>query len=241
MIEDSSNSETKDSSNQMYLFDIRRTVDRADTLEEALSETKGVWKSLYDRMNATETLWVVAPNDYRDGRMWPVAMATADYVRNETNLLLKNNITLHCWGNRAGDMGSAYDEILLFVKDMNEYQFYKDRIRVAHIYEGHEWGGKREKGKSTYHDTKVKRYNENGKDPGNVWLKEIRTQTHNQSVDETRPLSLTEAIRRCVLVGSNMGEKVYIIDLSENLKNTITEEERGAEPLYISDLCVRGE
>jgi len=213
-------------SNQMHLVDLSRTVTGADSLEDVLDNTRGLWKAIYERMSTTETLWVIAPNDYRDGRMWPVAMAVADYARDESSLVLKNTIAFHQWEDRSADMEFAYNEILFFVRNKRAYQFQKDRIRVPHVYEGHEWGGEREEGNSTYHDTKVKRYNPDGKDPGNVWLDEDRTQTDNQEVDETGSLPLSEAVRRCVLVGSEKGEPVYIIDGNDGLVATVDEEGR---------------
>lgn len=229
-------SERDESGIQMYFVDLTDVIARASSLDEALKRTEGIWESLYDRMEDDETLWVLAPNDYCDGRLWPVAMAMADFAREESDLTLKNTITLHRWDDRGGDMESAYEEILFFVKDKRAYQFYKDRIRTAHVYEGHEWGGEREEGASAYHDTAVKRYNEDGKDPGNVWLNEDRTRTDDQSVDATASLSLQEAIRRCVLVGSSEGETVHVVGCDEVVVETITAEERSPEPLGITGL-----
>ncbi|WP_230198716.1 DNA methyltransferase [Halopiger djelfimassiliensis] len=230
MVQQSSSPSRKRESNQMYLVDLGRVVSDADTQEDVLNATEGVWNAIYERMDPTETLWVVAPNAYRDGRMWPVAMAVADYAREESGLTLKNTITVHRWEDRGGDMESAYDEILFFVKDKREYQFHKDDIRVAHVYEGNEWGGEREEGNSAYHDTKVRRYNPDGKDPGNVWLDEDRTQTDNQEVDEVEAIPLREALRRCVLVGSGEGETVYTLWV-DDIEDVISEEERVAESL----------
>ena len=221
---------------QMYLVDLRQIVSNADSLSTVLNNTCGLWETIYDQMTANETLWVVAPNDYRDGQMWPVAMAVADYAREESKLTLKNTITVHHWKESAADMLSAYNEILFFVRNKREYQFHKDRIRVAHVYEGHEWGGEREEGNSAYHDQKVRRYNPDGKDPGNVWIEEDRTQTDNQEVDETRPIPLSEAIRRCVLVGSEEGESVYLIDVKDDIKNIVPEEGRNGQVIDIQNL-----
>ena len=220
----------------MYLVDLSGVVSQASSLDDALDEIRGMWVSVYDQMNASETLWVIAPNDYCDGRMWPVAMAAADAAREESSLVLKNTITLHTWDDRGADMESAYVEILFFVKNKREYQFHKDRIRVAHVYQGHEWGGEREEGNSAYHDRKVTRYNPDGKDPGNVWLEEDRTQTDNQEVDKTGPISLEETVRRCVLVGSSEGETVYIVNGDESFMDTVAGEDRVAEQLDFTSL-----
>ena len=226
-------------SNRMYLVNLTDVVSRSSSLDDILNETHGLWQSLYDRMESNETLWVIAPNNYCNGQMLPVAMATADAAREESKLILKNTITLHTWDDRGADMESAYDEILFFVKNKREYQFDKDSIRVSHVYQGHEWGGEREKGNSAYHDKKVSRYNDNGKDPGNVWLEEDRTKTDNQEVDETGPLPLEEAVRRCVLAGSSQEETVYIVDNNDSFVDTIRAEDRVAELVDLSSL--RGE
>lgn len=230
MVQQSSTTERNESNNQMYLVDLSRVVSNADTQEDVLSETQGLWEAIYERMEPTETLWVVAPNAYRDGRLWPVAMEVADYAREESDLILKNTITIHQWEDRGADMESAYDEVLFFVKDKRKYQFHKDDIRVAHVYEGNEWGGEREEGNSAYHDTKVRRYNPDGKDPGNVWLEEDRTQTDNQEVDEVGPIPLEEALRRCLLVGSGEGETVYTL-WTNDIEDVVASEERVTEQL----------
>lgn len=219
----------------MYLVDLSKVVSDAETQNNILNETEGLWNAIYERMEPTETLWVIAPNDYRDGRFWPVAMLVADYAREESSLVLKNTITVHRWEDQGGDMESAYDEILFFVKDKREYQFHKDSIRVAHVYEGNEWGGEREEGNSAYHDTKVRRYNPDGKDPGNVWLDEDRTQTDNQEVDEVGPIPLEEALRRCVLAGSGKSETVHTL-WADDIQGIVTGEGRVIEQLDASVL-----
>jgi hypothetical protein len=223
----------------MYLLDLSRVVADADAQQDVLDETRGLWKGLYEHMGPAETLWVVAPNDYRDGRLWPIAMAVADYAREESDLILKNTITVHRWEDRGSDMASAYDEILFFVKKKHEYQFHKDDIRVSHVYEGNEWGGERKEGNSAYHDTKVRRYNPDGKDPGNVWINEDRTQTDNQEIDETVTITLEEAIRQCILAGSAEGEIVHTL-WTEDTKPVIAGENRETKRLKATELRARG-
>lgn len=235
MVQQSSTPNGKQETNQMYLVDLGRLVSDAKSQADILKATQGLWGAIYERMEANETLWVIAPNTYREGRLWPVAMAVADYARAESSFILKNIITVHKWKDCGGDMESAYDELLFFVKDKREYQFHKDKIRVAHVYEGNEWGGDREEGNSAYHDTKVRRYNPDGKDPGNVWLEEDRTQTDNQEVNETNPIPLEEALRRCVLVGSGEGETVYTL-WTDGIEDIVADEGRTAEPLEASTL-----
>lgn len=219
----------------MHIVDLRDLITESGTLKTALAESQGLWNSFYERMDPSETLWVIAPNDYRNGQMWPVAMSTADYIREEAAFALKNTITVHTISDRGADMVSAYDEILFLVKDKREYQFHKDEIRVSHVYEGNEWGGEREKGNSAYHDTEVRRYNPDGKDPGNVWLKEERSQTPNQEVDATGPIRFEEAIRRCIRVGSQEDEAVHTVWGSE-LEDIVADENRKFSALDADEL-----
>jgi len=214
----------------MYLVDLSRIVSESKSQEDVLEETRGIWQSLYDRMEPTETLWVIAPNEYRDGRLWPISMAVADFARELSDLVLKNIITVHRWGEWGGDMASAYEEILFFVKDKREYQYHKDEIRIAHVYEGNEWGGDRKKDNSAYHDTEVRRYNPNGKDPGNVWVNEDRTLTDSQEIDTVEPLPVEEAIRRCVLVGSAESEVIYTLWMDE-IEEILVDEKRETKHL----------
>lgn len=214
----------------MYLVDVSEQVAAAESLEGVLEETRGIWDAIYERMNPDETLWVVAPNSYDDSELWPVAMALADYAREESALTLKNTITVHRWEDRGADMESAYDELLFLVKDKREYQFHKDEIRVEHVYQGNEWGEDREAGSSAYHDTEVRRYNPDGKDPGNVWLDEDRTVTEGQEIDRVEPIPLEEALRRCVLVGSSPGETVHSL-WSDEIEDVAAEEDRNVNQL----------
>lgn len=220
----------KHEDSQMYLVDLSGAVKNAESQQDILDTTAGIWSGIYSKMESDETLWIVAPNTYQDGRMWPIAMEVANYIKQVSEFVLKNTITVHQWEDRGADMESAYDEILFFVKDKREYRFNKDNIRVSHVYQGNEWGGEREEGNSAYHDTEVRRYNPDGKDPGNVWLHEDRTQTGNQEIDETGPISLDEALRRCVLAGSNKGETVHTL-WSEGAEEVVTAEERTTEQL----------
>lgn len=227
MVENSSNKPSKSSNDQMYLVDLRGTIRDANSLDDALDATEGVWRSIYDRMGSTETLWVLASNEYRDGRMWPSAMAFGDYIQEKAAFDLKNTISVHSWTETTNkpDLQPSYCDILFFVRDKRNYQFHKDRIRVSHVYEGNEWGGKRESGRSAYHDTEVRRYNPEGKDPGNVWLSEDRTQTADQSIDETNPLPLQEAVQGCVLAGSGDEETVHTL-WADEFAEAITTENR---------------
>ena len=190
----------------MHVVDFKQAISEAVTLEKFLQSTEGLWGRIFSEMSEEETLWVFAPNKYTSEGFWPAAMAIADHARLESDLILKNIITQHTPLEENGDLKNAYEEVLFFVKDRRAYRFNKDPIRVAHIYEGKEWGGERNSGKSSYHETEVRRYHPDGKDPGNVWLNEIRDQTDGETIDETLPFPREEVIRRCVRAGSIEGE-----------------------------------
>lgn len=210
----------------MYLVDLTEVTSNSATLSRLLDRTRGVWSALADEMDPTETLWVFTPNERRHGQFWPVAMSVADCAREESDLTLKNLITVHREGGRETDLRTVYEEILFFVKDSSAYRFDKDSIRVAHVYQGEEWGGEREKGQSAYHDTTVRRYNSDGKDPGNVWLSEFRNQTANETIDETRPMKRTEAAKRCLQAGSVEGETVHSVWVTDDLADVVEAEGR---------------
>lgn len=212
----------------MHVVDLGPLLDDATSLDGFLQRTDGLWTTIHGEMEPEETLWVFAQNTYRDGQYWPAAMAVADHARAETDLILKNIVTRHQEFTTGGDMHNAYEEILFFVKDKRAYRFNKDPIRIAHVYEGKEWGGKREKGNSAYHDTEVRRYNPKGKDPGNVWLDEIRDQTPDETVDETRPIPRVEALKRCLRAGSVENETVHLWPESDPFQKTVNAENRVA-------------
>lgn len=210
----------------MYLVDLAPLVADADSTADLLERTTELWATMYDRMTVEETLWVFAPNRYASDGCWPVAMAVADYARQNSDLALKNTVTRYATPSAGGDMQNSYEEILFLVKDLRNYKFYKDEVRVEHVYEGKDWTEGRESGQSAYHDAEVRRYNPNGRDPGNVWLTEKREATAGETVDETRPLSRREALRRCVRAGSSEGETVYAYWIDAGFEAVIREEGR---------------
>lgn len=220
----------------MHLVDLAPLVATADTLDDLLEQTGGAWSDIYDAMMPEEILWVFAPNTYRDGVCWPVAMTVADYARDEASLTLKNIITRYQEPVEAGDLRASYEEILFFVKDKREYRFDKDAVRVEHVFEGKDWTNNRKSGTSAYHDTEVRRYNPNGKDPGNVWLDEIRDTTPGETVDETRPLQREEALRRCLRAGSREGEIVYTYWVDETFKQAVVAENRQPSEVVTREL-----
>jgi len=216
----------QDKVTRMHVVDLAPLTEDATAVDSLLQRITQLWSTIYDEMEPEETLWIFVPNTYQEGVCWSVPMAIADRARANTGLILKNIVTRHQEFCSNGDMDNSYEEILFFVKDKRAYRFNKDAIRVAHVYKGNEWGGEREKGNSAYHDTEVRRYNPEGKDPGNVWLNEHRDQTSDETVDETKPLSRTEALRRCLRAGSEEDEEVTLWTANDEFHETVISENR---------------
>lgn len=216
----------------MHLVDISSKIAEADSIDNLLADTSGYWNRIYDEMEPSETLWIIAPNQYQETQYWSPAMMLADYIRDESPFYLKNTIIRYTNPEPASGLQSVYETILFAVKDKRQYRFNKDAIRVAHVYKGNEWGD-REKGNSAYHDTEVKRYNPDGKDPGNVWVDEDRSQTSDETVDEIYPLPRTEALKRCIRAGSKEGEIVNGLWVLDDLIAVVEDEGREFEPMSL--------
>ena len=197
----------------MYLVNIDSKLSSMDSGVELQSDVVALCEKIYSNMDSDETFWMICSNQYGSSGCWSVGLDLANSIREEVPLILKNTITVHTERETGGELDSIYKEILFFVKNKREYKFNKDAIRIPHVYKGNEWGGEREKGSSSYHDTEVRRYNPDGKDPGNVWTREDRTLTQDESVDMTGPIAIEEAIQRCVRAGSDDDETVYTVGI----------------------------
>ena len=212
---------------RMYLADVGDLARRLDNLSSLSDNLSRMAASIYKKMSLQETLWVFSPSESTANEHWPIGMVAAEAFRDETPFTLKNVITRYSepQGIRSNRLVNAYEEILFMVRDLREYYFDKDSIRVQNVYEGNEWLD-RDTGRSSYHDHNVKRYNPKGKDPGNVWLNEIRTESSNETVDRVEPLSREEAILRCIRAGSQEEERVTVIGFDEEIKRLIQQENR---------------
>lgn len=211
----------------MYLFDLQGHP-QLESFPELLDTVSEVCNQIYEEMTREESLWIFAPA--KSGSEYlPIGMAAADIVKNQSPFVLKNVISRYHGGSddrRGSDIVDSYEEILFFVKDKRKYYFNKDPIRVEHVYEGNEWN-ERDEGRSSYHDSTVRRYNPKGKDPGNVWLTEIRTETSDETVDRIEPFPRKEAIQRCILAGSKENELVTLINFGEKTTSLVEKLDRG--------------
>jgi len=207
----------------VYILDLRKRISQTDSLNRLLQDVVELSAEVYQEMGDEEALWVLAPSE-KDLEHWPVGLAAADIITEKTGFTLKNLISRY-HGAEVEDgrqIANAYEDILFLVKNKREYYFDKDSIRVGHVYEGNEWN-ERSEGKSSYHDYQVRRYNPKGKDPGNVWLREIRSDTPDETVDRVKPFPRPEAIRRCVLAGSKEEGLVTAVDSSDDLEAVVEE------------------
>lgn len=214
----------------MHVVDLGVATQKATSRQDLLDATEGLWARVRDEMSPRDTLWVFSPHIDQGDSALPTAMAVGELAKDEAGLALKNIITRYKDPSGEGDLLNIQEEILFLVKNKREYVFNKDPIRVSHVYKGNEWGEDRETGRSSYHDTEVQRYNPEGKDPGNVWLEEVRDQTAGEALDETKPLPRNEAFRRCLLAGSNEGERIHFWVEGQEFDAMVQEE--GRVPVY---------
>ncbi|ELY97905.1 DNA methyltransferase [Natrialba asiatica] len=194
-----------------------------------------VCEHLYEEMDKSESLWIFAPSEDLKNEYWPVAMAVADEIRERSPYALKNVISRYTDPSAVRNFTNTHEEILFLVKDKKEYYFDKDSIRVAHAYEGNEWG-ERSEGQSAYHDNQVRRYNPDGKDPGNLWLAEDRTETADATIDRTESLPRGQAVIRCVRAGSREDEIINVAGFNDSIIDLIEEEDRECRHLSLDEL-----
>ena len=127
-------------------------------------------KYLSRKVGEKGSLWIIGANGYQDNHLVPWPLMIAEGIATNTQFKLKN---VHVWYKEMGPLETkrfipAHFYILFLVRSLKGYFFNKDSVREPHIFKDIEWGGKRAKGKSAYHNRKVRRYGPRGRDPGNV-------------------------------------------------------------------------
>lgn len=213
----------------MYIIDISNHISESIDVDELLETLNKISIEIYDEMDSSETLWIFATNTNQGGTFEPLPMKIGAKIQKNSKLYLRDIITIHTNIGTTNTLHQSYEEILLFVKDIEEYHFNKDAIRIDPVYEGNEWNGHRANGQSSYRDSVTKRYNPDGKDPGNVWLEEIRTETKSSVLDRTEPFSRKEAIKRCILVGSEENEVINTLGVPKEVSDIIISEGRSVK------------
>lgn len=221
----------------MHIIDISNYMEVNSDVDEVwlLSTPVEVCCEIYDEMATSGTLWLFVPHRMlkQPGTITPMQLADEILVKSE--YYLKNIITIHHHVGPNNLLRGAYEEIYLFAKDPREYAFNKDAIRIEPVYKGAEWFGTRDNGQTSYGDRITRRYNEQGKDPGNVWVHEVRTDTAGQVLDRSEPFPRKEAVRRCIRAGSNIGDPVFTMWPSDEVEMVIKNEERAFERLNSND------
>lgn len=215
----------------MYIIDVSTGLEEMNGSEtdDIVSDIANICSAIYEQMDSFDTLWIFTPPHVRNPSIQFTSMQLCEAIQSESNYLLRNIVAVHRCTGHDNLLQGVYEEILLLVKDRDKYYFDKNPIRVEPVYEGKEWNGYRENGRSAYRDRITKRYNSAGKDPGNVWLTEIRTETNNNVLDRTEPFPRVEAIRRCVRLGSEEGDIVSTVWTPEEVVGIIESEDREAK------------
>ena len=109
---------------------------------------------------------------------------------------LKNII---CWVSESSNNQSLNDHfklILFFTKDQKKFLFNKDLVREKHIWKDVEWGKRKF------------RYNEKGKDPGNVWL-------------PTEDDGKAKITKHCILNTKEKNDRIFNLSTSSKTKSLL--------------------
>jgi len=126
--------------------------------EEAKTKLTELFNIAVKNLDENGSLWLIS-TDVRNGLTFvPISIISID-IANSFDFINHESII---WINEdnVGDgiFWNNYSNIQFFAKG-NNYYFNKDVVREKHIWKDIEWGKRKF------------RYNEKGKDPGNVWIK----------------------------------------------------------------------
>jgi DNA modification methylase len=173
--------------------------------EEALNKIDPLINLLYDRLDNNGVLWVICDNVKTGKSIFPVAYILSEKFQKK-GFYVQNNIIWPHMKNDKHVLSDAHSYILFLTKDAKKYNFSKDPIREVPIWKNIEWG------KRSF------RYNEKGKDPGNVWLPTL----DNGAGKITKHLFLKyhEVLDRIILT-SQVDKEILIIsdEVTPKLKN----------------------
>lgn len=214
----------------MYIVDVTSKVQEygVDGIMNTICDASTI---IYENMRSGDIVWIFCRNYSGDREFRTLPMEIGEIIQNSHPLYLRDIITIYRNLESGDNFKNSYENILLFSKDKTEYKFNKDRIRIEPVYEGDEWNGHRKNGHSAYRDRTTKRYNPSGKDPGNIWLEEIRTESEGKVLDRTKPFSRIEAIQRCIRLSSSEGGIVHTLWADEEMMKIIEAEGRRVNEL----------
>lgn len=171
-----------------------------------LDALNDIWIECKRILKDNGTMWIFCDNFYYNDSLIRVPFNLGYRIASEglffRNIIVWYNLEKQCLSR---DLANRYSNILFFSKNKNNYKFNLDSVREEHIWKDFEWGGGRES-----------RYNINGKNPSNFWLK---TTSKNGKTLHHDILSLEDAITRCILVSSDSNDVILDI-FSENAPTT---------------------
>ena len=113
------------------------------------------------------------------------------------NLFFLKNII--CWVSESSNnqsLNNYFKLILFFTKDQKKFLFNKDLVREKHIWKDVEWGKRKF------------RYNEKGKDPGNVWL-------------PTEDDGKAKITKHCILNTKEKNDRIFNLSTSSKTKSLL--------------------
>lgn len=193
--------------------------ENTNAIHSELEKYDKLWSELESNFSPQSTLWIISENYYSPERVIPISHEIYKRVVKNSNWTLKNIISVFMYPEGSieeNELVPAYRTVLFFVKD-KKYHFDKDKIRLPYVYKGKEWGD-RTHGSSGYHNGKKSlRYGGKGRDPGNVFYKEIRDES--MRIINILPISiekLVEDITRVTIPES--GTLHTNLDISTNVK-----------------------
>jgi hypothetical protein len=199
------------------VIDLRRIS--ANTPEPVVAHLDTFWQKAYARTSERGSLWLLARDSYVRGQLVPIAHELIDRIRSFTEFKLKDIIVVYrpyaTESRRRRPLLGAYFMIGHFVKSSDSSFFDKDIVREPHVFKEIEWG-RRKIGKSGYSNKSRKRYNEKGRDPGNVFYSAERDHT-TRKVLSVKSFSDSEVFTRLIRMSTRPTWSIATNSKSETL------------------------
>ena len=183
-------------------------LDTGLDIDENVKKYDDLWINIYDKVSIKGSLILFGNNVFHNGHLIPWPLLLGEHISNITGFKIKNifSVMKEIGGPNDKPLKINHYYILLLVRSLDEYYFNKDSIREEHIFQDIEWGGRRDKGGSAYHERQVRRYSLNGRDPGNVFYKTTRDE--EGSILDYIEYEFIELYKKLIMLLSE--EKSYI-------------------------------
>ena len=158
-------------------------------------KTENLVELVYKNISEEGSIWLTCNNflDVEHDRFIPFRLQKL-FTKN--NFYLKNII---CWVSENSNneyFNDYYKLILFFTKNEKKFFFNKDLVREKHIWKDVEWGKRKF------------RYNEKGKDPGNVWL-------------PTEDDGKAKITKHCILSTKEKNDRIFNLSTSANTRSAL--------------------